>query len=355
MADRTETLLVHAGCPKTGTSVIQSALFALREALAERSLFYPDLTGFGFGWQAERGTTAGNGEIHVTEDPAVDEDRWQHLLNRCAETSSGGLQVMSSETIALLLDKEFFWRALAAHAADTGREARVVVYLRDPFPYVLSTYSQAVKSEGCTGTFAEWVDALQDCWWFRPYFHLDLIDELARRHGCRLDLFRYEDARADIVRHFVETVCGVSIDGLSVPDRLMNPSLTAYDCSFHRGVNSQSSWIGKLLAWERTDSQLQCSHLSAGEPGRFELGPAGVATLDRLFAQYRSLLARHADFADRVDYSVDRRQLTEQYTPEEAGTHLKFFELGRIVANSCTGGYISWDFEQKAAANAGTA
>lgn len=235
MENSAATLLVHVGCPKTGTSVIQAALHSLQDDLVARSMSYPNLTGLGFGWQAERGVTAGNGEIRVTEDPAVDEGRWQHLLDRCGETASPGLQIVSSETIALIIDKEYFWRALADHARAAGREPVVVLYLRDPFPYVLSTYSQAVKSDGLFGTFEEWVAALEDCGYFRPYRHLDRISELARRHGCRLAIFRYEDARQNVVEHFLGTACGVSPEGLVPPDRSINHALTAFDCSFHRG------------------------------------------------------------------------------------------------------------------------
>ena len=63
MADTTKTLVVHIGGVKTGTSAIQSALCTLSTDLGERSVSYPNLTGAGFGWQAERGLSNGNGVI----------------------------------------------------------------------------------------------------------------------------------------------------------------------------------------------------------------------------------------------------------------------------------------------------
>ena len=348
MANPNGTLIVHVGCPKTGTSGIQSALYHLHEELAERSVSYPNLTGQGFGWQAERGVMSGNGEVTLSGYKAGTLGaEWQHLLNRCGEVPSAEVQIVSSETLVSLVGEEFFWRDLAGHAAAAGKGAVVVVYLRDPFPFFLSTYSQAVKTGGYVGTLEDWVDVF---WhygnWYLPYRQLDQMYELARRYGCQLKAFRFEDARGQIGEHFLGTACGVSTQGLTIPNKLVNQSLTAFDCSFHRGINSRSAHLGSLLTWDRTDTKMEESHLSSGEPGRFELSREGRAKLDRIFGDYRSVLARCTEFADRVDYSIRERRLTECYTAEEAGIHLKFYELGRILASSYVAGYIRWDLDR---------
>jgi len=226
----------------------------------------------------------------------------------------------------------------------------VVLYLRDPFRFLLSTYSQVIKTGGHLGTFEEWIDAHHTGRYYDgylPYRYLDRMYELATRHNCDLRVFRYEDADGPIAMHFLEVACGVSVEGLTIPDREMNLSLTAFDCSFHRGLNFGSARVGRLLGWERTDTQLVTSRLSSGEPGRFELSRDGVAKLSHLCDEYRKVLLRCTDFADRVDFSIDRRHLTERYTDEEAGIHRKFYELGQIVAQSCSSGYIDWDFKKR--------
>jgi len=316
-------------------------MFTLLPELEERSVSYPNITGWGFGWQAERGVGCGNGEI-IGDDPAA---AWQTMLNTCGEAPAATVQVLTSEMLVQFVTEEFFWSALGAHAASVGREAVVVLYLRDPFSLFLSAYAQEVKAVRFSGTLEEWVDGFQHYMGSVPYRHLDVMDDLARRHGCRLRIFRYEDAGMNLVEHFLERGCGVSIAGLTVQDRRMNPSLSPYDCSFHRGVNAKCGYLGELLRWERMDSITLVP--SSGEPGLFELSREGEARLDQFFGVYRSLLTEFTDFADRVDYTIDRSRVTERYTAEEAGIHLKFFELGQMVANSWAVGYINWDFTKK--------
>lgn len=340
-----ERLIIHVGAPKTGTTGLQSALYSMHEALAERSVSYPNVTGLGFGWQAERGITCGNGEIALGYDRAVNEAAWHNLLKKCAEVPTQPVQILSSEMLVGIADKEFFWQHLANHADAVGKQAVVVVYLRDPFPFFLSAYAQEIKATWFRGTLEQWVDGFFNYIGSVPYRNLDLMQDFARRYGCELKTYRYEDISANIVEHFLATACGVSIEGLTIPERRMNSSLTPYDCSFHRGVNSMNPALGRLLSLDRMDCRVHVPY--SGEPGRFELSHAGEARLEESFGRYRSLLTEFTDFADRVDYSIDRRDVVESYTAEEAGVHLKFFELGQFIGASHVTGYIAWDFDKR--------
>jgi hypothetical protein len=344
MADAKRTFVVHIGSQKTGTSAIQASLFALNGQLAERSVSYPNLTGAGFGWQAERGLSNGNGAIPETEEPA-----WRELLERCRSKPAADVQIVSYEGLAWAAVEEYFWQDLAAHAEATESDVAVVVYLRDPFPFLLSAYSQAVKTDGCYATFEEWLSDEVMERYYGLYRHLERIADFAISYGCRLRIYRYEDSRARIVEHFLETACGISIAGLTIPNNAMNHSLGVFDLSFHRGVNSSSQHLGRLLGWERMDSVFRAAPPPSAEPERYELSHAGEVRLLELFEECRAVLGRCTDFGDRVDYSIDHRRLTERYSPEEARMHEQCFALGRFVAKSYASGYIAWDFKNSRA------
>src|SRR6266540_3242091 len=166
--------VIHAGFHKTGTTSIQAALYAGREALARHGYAYPDTP------ERRQHTTshfvAING-LFFRRGRAVTADFLAGI--RSSRTST----ILSAENL-FGLPRRALGEPLADHwsrkAGILGgfrdglgmQEMLVVIFLRDPADYLVSLFRQYLKSpmpkaatlDGCFAEFATWTTTSSSDW-----------------------------------------------------------------------------------------------------------------------------------------------------------------------------------------------
>ncbi len=126
------TVTLHCGLHKTGTSAIQQACAEHRDRLRAHGLLYPttghdEVGHHNLAWQlaADRRFDAGA----ITVDRAIEQI-----------AAFDGDALLSSEDFETLLDRPAALAPLTERLHGTGREVRLVIYLREPRTYADSLY-----------------------------------------------------------------------------------------------------------------------------------------------------------------------------------------------------------------------
>lgn len=220
-----DTIFVHAGLPKTGTSAIQEGLRKLSQAGRLARVGYPC---------PEPAAGAGNGtalaqELIFTNPAPTSTARMEALAGELVEANAGRAPslLVSSEDLCYA-DMEKFARlreVLLRHA----RSVRLLVAVRPLMPWSYSVYLQLVKAHALAADFdGDWLrgHAGQFLWYFR---HLD-------RFGVPTTVFRYR--HADLLRHFLGLVGEDEALAAQVPDTVANRSLAADELGVLRAINA---------------------------------------------------------------------------------------------------------------------
>ncbi len=343
-------LLVHPGLGKTGTTHIQRALYLLSRESRVTNFIYPNISGSGFGYHAEVGTTSGNANLlrdfaewnHLSAS-----GRWDFALSRAEEVAhDGATTVLSSENLAQLITKEFFWEALSRRNALTPV---VAVYLRGPFSHFLSSYVTRVKF-GYTGTLEQFVDDYlnrEEVHSFMVYANLSLILQHSSNYSVPIQLFHYEKRKDHQLMHFLNEVCKLNLapDVIeSLQSEGIHPRLSMHKVEFQRGVNSESLQLGRLLGWEST-SILRNFLPSFQHPDSrdFELSIQARATLNRAFQDLQNHVREEPGELAGLDCEIDETLCTDDLGIAERAIRAEIFDLGRFVARSYHDGYIAWN------------
>ena len=247
---------LHIGRHKTGTSAIQHFLSNNRAALAERGFDYPaplDGTRAHHSFARALPQAGGRTPWEVTAADLQELERFTGL----GRTS--GQLIISSERLQSA-DPQ------AVRALWPGRDLQVIVYLREPLDYMLSSYAQAVHARTLrtslvdyarrfkldyTGFVGAWAEAFgEDAIRFRLY-------ERGRMEGG--------DVRRDLLQ-----VVGLDPEGLRFGDGEANPSLGPELLEFKGLVNAA------LDAQRQSQLKIymRLSRMTGRFPGRLRVSPA---------------------------------------------------------------------------------
>ena len=149
------TLLLHIGTPKTGTSSIQHFLFQNREILLQKGWDYPDLKSklsylHDFAHNPEK-----NGNVFY---------EGIKLYPRASEVSDSVLHILEEfvhNNNVLLSAEEFYeydTEDLLTRIKERITNVKVIIYLRRQDLYVESRWNQIVKDDRCyRGSFEQYV------------------------------------------------------------------------------------------------------------------------------------------------------------------------------------------------------
>ncbi|WP_226583508.1 hypothetical protein [Acuticoccus sediminis] len=147
----TRTLLFHAGMPKTGTTSIQNACFAAREALlAEDGILYPSIAANHtnaictlFMDDPTRHISNKMADIRTREAVTGLQARYRASLVHDLETTGWSKVLVSAEGVANLSRKEL--EGLRDWFGMYVDRIEVVYYLREPIAYTTSVSQQLLK------------------------------------------------------------------------------------------------------------------------------------------------------------------------------------------------------------------
>jgi hypothetical protein len=147
-------LIVHAGFHKTGTTALQSALFAVRDKLEKRGFTYPVVGGKahhkaiyslmekGWGWEDRGGNP-------------VNEKKWPELVKKVKRAKQSA--IISSEFLCELNEAQ-----IAKFKQDLGVEEVTIYFtLRPLLKIVPSAYQQHLKI-GIRSDYEKWLHSILD-------------------------------------------------------------------------------------------------------------------------------------------------------------------------------------------------
>jgi hypothetical protein len=239
MTGQLRTLVLHVGGKKTGTSALQLFFAANAAVLAERGTDYrlaPDT-------MRDREITSGNGNrLYDALVAQVDDGDLDDVVLAFFGEQTQALA--SSEHLAHLTEAN--WLRLAERCARLGVTPRIVMFVRDVYPYYQSFYHQLVKRHGETRSFGEVVRA------GLPH-HAEMAKTIVGVFGrAACSIRHYESSRIDLDRVFLREL-GLTPEGMNrrAMQRTVNRSLTRIELELLLKVNRR---LGSAYCEEISDA-----------------------------------------------------------------------------------------------------
>jgi hypothetical protein len=187
-------LILHIGAPKTGTSAIQRFLASNIESFRLIGMDYLNA-------EPPRADlhTAGNGLPiflyfeHAEADPKKLES-WINGYFGTQRTAIVSSELLSSIAVA-------GWRQIIEACQAQNITTFVIYYVRNVYPFYISTYNQLVKHNSVTESFEEFVE-------HNPVFNCaDRLTFIADLIGVdRLTVAHYESEQKNICEHFLSVI-----------------------------------------------------------------------------------------------------------------------------------------------------
>lgn len=205
-------IILHIGRHKTGTSAIQHFLARNRQRLRRLGWDYPRALS---GRAAHHDFVAGlDGRRSEGDARTTPESQLREVERMTAWLKTPGDKIVSSEAFQNL-DPEILRDVFPAG------ETRVLVYLREPLDYLISSYAQTIQAQAARTPFVSYAAS------FRPDY-ARFLDRWAVVFGHDAIAARIYDRSAladgDIVRDFVGAL-GLPADQLKFPPQAFNPSI----------------------------------------------------------------------------------------------------------------------------------
>ena len=225
MAYLYETIFIHAGLPKTGSSAIQDSLHALSQAGLLARVGYP-------GSNPQLGTGNGSAlarELIFTNPAPTSTERLRECVRDILDASPGPTEslLISSEDLCYA-DPEKFSRlrqVLLGHA----KSEKLLVSVRPLRAWSYSVYLQLVKAHGLAADYdADWLQGHLPnfLWYFR---NLD-------RFGVETVCFRYQERH--LLRGFLALIGEDPALAAHVADAVANRSLSVEELAVVRSFNA---------------------------------------------------------------------------------------------------------------------
>jgi hypothetical protein len=246
----TGTRLLHIGPHKTGTTAVQGALFAAKEAMARHGVAFPADTR-----HPMEAVLAACARPGMMGNPTPTERHWERLLER-VDASGGRTSVISSEFFADAADDETVARVVKElggtgvppleRSRERGR-VHVLVTLR-PLAKIMPSQWQQYVQNGLRMSYEDWLEHMlrkppyekpNPSFW-RRHRHDRLVERWARVVGPeRVTVVVVDDRdRGGLLRTF-ERLLGLPENLLKpVPDAV-NRSLTLAETEMLRNLNKE--------------------------------------------------------------------------------------------------------------------
>lgn len=220
-------LFLHAGLSKTGSTALQ--IFFARHAtqLLESGLYYPD-TDNSFSTVIESRTSSGNAIVLVSlcrkfsgddDQLRCHADQWVTNLNEASKQHSFKAVLLSSESICTLRERQW---AILEDILNKYFDLRLIVFFREPYSWVFSSWLQGVKMHGVV----EWLGKTDpNITWAPLFFPEKIVSPQLLMNTIKLF---YEECKTDIVDSFFRAI-DFAVPHFKRDDEITetaNPSLT---------------------------------------------------------------------------------------------------------------------------------
>lgn len=242
-------LILHIGYGKTGTSAIQSYLALNSSLLKDYGINYPSHRSM---------NNAMKGKVSSGNLGGIDD--WQSEILKTADSNL--INLYSGERLFnKLVGGESIDRLLSAFSS-----VKVLLFIRDPFDHVSSSWLQSVKRAGCTKSFEEY--ALTDY-----SLTQKLLAFLQKYSDSNIELCikNYSRDKANTINNFMTMCLPVEVDSFceqaETIKRPVNRSLTSTESHLqmafnkHYGANS-SIFVSVPLVNELRDINIGSPSLS---------------------------------------------------------------------------------------------
>lgn len=239
---------LHVGHGKTGTSFIQTCLAQNQEILLKNGILYPDHPSIGMASDGK--ITKGN--VKVKRD-------WINEISKERDQNKDLDILYSSEVLYKELQSEVKFERLLNEC----RDVIIILFIRNPLEYLLSSYNQLVKRHGYTSSlnhFAEHDTSYSILYNFLEYMRRNSVDFVVRNYSYH---------KSEIVSTFM-TALGrddifpqLNFDKNKRINRSLCASEVALQIQFNKYFgNLGGEWLGDPLCNELPNLDLEPAKLS---------------------------------------------------------------------------------------------
>ncbi|MGH8029019.1 MAG: hypothetical protein ACREO3_03695 [Arenimonas sp.] len=238
-----DTIYVHAGLPKTGSTYIQNGLQALSLAGKLKHVGYPvlsteqEFSNIGSG----NGIGAANVLLRQESEQVLRKqlDAIVGQLVNAADPKATPDLLISSENFFFATDDGF--AALKSCLLQHCRTVKLIIAIRPLREWTYSVYVQRVKGHGFSSDYdAPWL--MEYCTTFDRYF------ASLERRGVETIAFRYQEK--NLLRTFLGLIGEDESLAAQVPDVKVNRSLSPVELELVRKVNSyfQNETLSRMIS-----------------------------------------------------------------------------------------------------------
>lgn len=241
-------LVLHIGHGKTGTSAIQSFCARHQGKLRSHGIDYPHHPSFDNAIDGK--ITSGN--INPRKEG------WLDTIKLVTEASAAETVLFSNEDMFHIIARD--WAQFCAMRKNF--DTQVILFVRDPVEMLLSSYGQAVKRGGHTGTLEEFWPSE------RHTAKASQLLKMLQDEGVPVILRNYSPHKSAVIEAFLGCLLqDVSAFRDDFDVGTINRSLTngelAFQMAFNRHFGKESArFVSDVLVTELPDAQAEHAYLS---------------------------------------------------------------------------------------------
>jgi hypothetical protein len=288
-----KTLWIHAGGTKAGSSALQNFF----------EKYHSQLEDFDFAYE-NRVRTAGDFEINSGNGlwlcDALSTGQTDSQIDETVRRYFGGCSnaICSSEYFTML--GRSGWKQLLRSSSRLGVKLKVIFYVRNAMPVLLSDYDQAIKMHGESRDFPDWL--LTADW-----LHFNALKLIAAQiPASNIVALGYDRNRSNLIQSFLAAVAldpGFKFDPRD-EKRTVNRSLTADEREILLQVNKET---GGIFCIELSHFLIYANPTAKGEP----------VPVSETAREY--LLKRFSDEADWINSTFFESKSVVSVWPVESG------------------------------------
>ncbi|MFK4017910.1 hypothetical protein [Cobetia marina] len=222
------SLYLHVGHGKTGSSYLQSILAGSQDNFRRLDIEYPLNNGASRAIQGK--VTSGNGNLLAQYNFSNNHNKNIRFLFSSEVLFHDFLSSIGSDLVKKINNLKF-------------TEVKILLFIRDPFDHASSSYQQSIKRGGSTKTINEFLE---------NYSHPALVKQFIKQsrniNNCKLTIKNYTNCKDDI-DHVLCDWLEISTGNLVYPEnKKVNRSLTKSELYLQREFNKHLGASGDLIS-----------------------------------------------------------------------------------------------------------